>query len=318
MPLPNFFIAGAPKAGTDRLYYQLDRHPEIYMSPLKEPCYFSTEIRPGNFHRSLRAQVEASATSLREYLDAGAPNKRFGGIVCKMEDYQRLFAKAANEKAIGEGSVCYLWSRTAAAGIADVIPHARIILVLMDPAERAFHQYLKSLSDGTVSHSFRRHLQLAMKNANGDGGKIRPFHPFLAFGNYTEQIRRYLQHFPACQLHISLYEDAQGNYGEWFADLLSFLGVESGFAPPDVEVPSEPHVPRFLGLRRVLPAQKLKRLAGETVLARLKPLLGGLQHNPRQLPKLLPEDRALLVAYYHDDILRLEELIQRDLAAWLR
>src|ERR1700753_1968803 len=47
--MPTFFIAGAPKAGTDLLYYQLDQHPEIYMSPLKEPNFFAEEIRPENF-----------------------------------------------------------------------------------------------------------------------------------------------------------------------------------------------------------------------------------------------------------------------------
>ncbi|HEX3436980.1 MAG TPA: hypothetical protein VHT24_09440, partial [Pseudacidobacterium sp.] len=98
MPLPNFFIVGAPKAGTDLLYYQLDRHPEIYMSPLKEPCYFSTEIRIHNFHPSLQQQVELSAASLRRYLDAGAETKRFGGIVSELSDYENLFARAEREK----------------------------------------------------------------------------------------------------------------------------------------------------------------------------------------------------------------------------
>jgi hypothetical protein len=126
-----------------------------------------------------------------------------------------------------------------------------------------------------------------------------------------------LHGFPARQLHISLYEDAQANYGEWFADVLSFLEVDSSFAPPDVKVPSDPHVPRLMGLRRALPTQKLKRLAGAAISARLKPPFVGTGRDSNELPKLSPEDRACLVAYYRDDILRLEELILRDLAAWL-
>ena len=47
--LPNFFIVGAPKAGSTSLYYYLDQHPQIYMSPIKEPCFFAPEIKPGNF-----------------------------------------------------------------------------------------------------------------------------------------------------------------------------------------------------------------------------------------------------------------------------
>ena len=37
-PLPNFFIVGAGKAGTTSLYEYLRQHPQIYMSPVKEPA----------------------------------------------------------------------------------------------------------------------------------------------------------------------------------------------------------------------------------------------------------------------------------------
>jgi hypothetical protein len=306
MVMPNFFIVGAPKAGTDALFYALDQHPEIYMSPLKEPCYFSSEIRPENFHPSLQPQMRASLQSLRRYLDEGMPDKRFGGMVSDWDDYLRLFSHVNQEKAIGEGSVCYLWSSTAASAIASVIPHARIIIVLMDPAERAFHQYLKSISDGTVSHPFRKHLDLAMRA----GPELGIYHPFLAFGNYATQVQRYMDNFPPHQLHISLYEDMQADYGQWFSSLLSFLGVENSFVPHEVEVPSTPHIPRlvkagFLLRRslRVVP-DPFKTYAKRAIYL-------------KKLPELDAEDRAALVRYYRDDILRLQGIIQRDLSAWL-
>ena len=43
MATPNFFVVGAPKAGTTSLYHYLDRHPAVYMSPIKEPCFFAPE-----------------------------------------------------------------------------------------------------------------------------------------------------------------------------------------------------------------------------------------------------------------------------------
>jgi hypothetical protein len=153
----------------------------------------------------------------------------------------------------------------------------------MDPAERAFHQYLKSLSDGTVSHTFSKHLELAFKDWNGPEWEIRHFNPFLAFGEYSAQVNRYLQSFPLSQLFISLYEDTQADYDRWFSELLSFLHVDADFRPPEVEVPSKPHLP-----------------------------VG------RSLPHLASEDRGRLVDYYRADILRLQELINRDLSAWLR
>ena len=35
------FIVGAPKAGTTSLFHYLNAHPEIKMSSVKEPDYFS-------------------------------------------------------------------------------------------------------------------------------------------------------------------------------------------------------------------------------------------------------------------------------------
>ncbi len=283
MNLPNFFIAGAPKAGTDLLFYQLAQHPQIYMSPLKEPNYFADEIRPHNFHASLLPLIEKDLARMRTYIDAGAPNNRFGGIVSDLGDYQRLFANARSQPAVGEGSVCYLWSKSAPTRIADTIPHARIILVLMDPAERAFRQYLKSLSDETVSHPFSKHLELAFRDSIGPATEIRHFNPFLAFGEYSEQVSRYLRSFPRSQLFISLYEDSQADYDRWFGEVLSFLQVDTSFRTPDVDVPSNPHMPE-----------------------------GG------PMPHLLSGDRVRLLDYYRADILRLQQLISRDLSAWLR
>jgi hypothetical protein len=50
MPLPHFFLAGAPKAGTTALHGALDAHPGLYLSPVKEPKHFLCDEAPP--HRS--------------------------------------------------------------------------------------------------------------------------------------------------------------------------------------------------------------------------------------------------------------------------
>ena len=313
--LPNFFIVGAPKAGTDELYYHLDQHPQIYMSPLKEPCFFSPEARVDNFDEALQSRVHAAADSLRVYLENGATSKRFGGIVTSLTDYESLFQHTHEELAIGEGSVCYLWSSSAASAIASLIPHARIIIILMDPAERAFQQYLKSLSDGTVTHSFRKHLHLAMRH---QGDKLGIYHPFLDFGNYAEQVRRYMKLFSMKQIHISLYEDCEAERTSYFQNILNFLEVDDSFVPSQVEIPSTPHIAQFNLLGWSLNLQSLKPALRGLVPASIKERVHDLLHGVEEEPILASEDRAALVDFYRDDILRLEEIIGRDLSAWLR
>ena len=46
MALPDFFVAGAPKAGTTALHAALARHQSLYMSPVKEPKFFLTDGPP--------------------------------------------------------------------------------------------------------------------------------------------------------------------------------------------------------------------------------------------------------------------------------
>lgn len=49
MALPTFFIIGAPKAGTTALYAALLTHPQLYLSPVKEPKFFLCD---GQTHRA--------------------------------------------------------------------------------------------------------------------------------------------------------------------------------------------------------------------------------------------------------------------------
>ena len=269
---PNFFIAGAPKAGTDSLYYALDQHPEIYMSPMKEPCYFSSEIRPENFAPDFQARMQEQRQASRDYTRGEMKQKRFGGIVSDWDDYLRLFSGAKDETAIGEGSVCYLWSKSAPGAIAERVPGAKIVIVLMDPAERAFAQYRKSVEDEHIRHSFREQLEASLQCSKD---KIGLLHPFLDFGNYAGQVERYLAAFPRSQINISFYEDAVTDYGRWFAQILSFL-----------EVDAQRYFLHAIGNRQPM--------------------------------EMRTEDRSLLIEYYREDIRRLEELLHRNLSAWLR
>jgi len=312
--LPNFFIVGAPKAATDELYYQLDQHPQIYMSPLKEPCFFSSEVRIEHFDKNLQTRTRRAGESLRRYLDEGVSSKRFGGIITCLQDYERLFFRVRDEQAVGEGSVCYLWSTSAASAIASLIPSARIIIVLMDPAERAFHQYLKSLADRNVTHSFRTHLELALRDKRET---LNIYHPFLAFGQYAEQVRRYLEYFPREQVHISLYEDKEANPTAWFRSILHFVGVDDSFVPDPLEVPSPPHLMR----QRWLESTKLRNLASSVrklLSAASQSRIRRLLYQREDELTMLPEDRAVLVKFYEKDILELQQILSRDLSAWLQ
>src|SRR3989338_3833819 len=114
MSLPNFLIIGATKAGTTSIHNYLGQHPEIFVCPHKETNFFAQD----------------SATCF------------LGDAINTREDYEREFEGVKNEKAIGETSPAYLAVPTAPERIHGLIPHAKLIAILRDPAERAYSHYL--------------------------------------------------------------------------------------------------------------------------------------------------------------------------------
>src|SRR5262245_10433773 len=135
MRLPNFFLIGARKAGTTSLYHYLDQHPDIYLSPLKEPTYFAPEaVQPST----------AEESELRAWIAGPMLEKRQHGTVRDWADYVQLFRNARSEKAIGEGSVAYLGSTTAPGRIKAFNPDARVLVILRNPVDLLFSFYKKA------------------------------------------------------------------------------------------------------------------------------------------------------------------------------
>jgi hypothetical protein len=228
VPRPNFFIVGAPKAGTTSLYHYLDQHPEIYMSPIKEPNYFASEIRAENFADALQEGIHADYLELRKYLDGPMSERRFGALGLEWADYLKLFGGARGEKAAGEASVCYLWSESAARNIFERIPDAKIVMILRDPAERAFSQYMQWVTKGAIHCSFRKQVEKSLARR---GGKFELMVPFLEMGEYHAQVKRFLDLFGRERVHVIFYDDYRRDPGSAIAGVLRFLEVDASFRP---------------------------------------------------------------------------------------
>jgi hypothetical protein len=311
---PNFFLAGAPKCGTTSFYDQLDRHPQIYMSPIKEPCYFASELRVENFSEELQPQLRRDGETLREYLRGPMTSKRFGGPVTEWEDYLLLFRNVRDETAIGEASVSYLWSQTASRNIAARIPDAKIILLLRNPVDRAFSQYLQAVSSGLVRRSFREQIAAGMKSGPSKFGVLNPF---LEFGAYSDQVKRFLDVFPRKNILIHIYEDMRGHPVEAMAETFRFLGVNAELAHGSFERLMEPRVPRTIAVANILKKRGIWQQTARLIPESLRPAVRRAVHRPRASLTVDPTDRACLQNYYSEDILKLEHLLNGDLHSWL-
>ena len=313
--LPNFFIVGAPKAGTTSLYHWLSTHRDVYMSPVKEPSYFSQETRLENFAARFQPMVRKQMAAVLAGLNRGElARNETRGIVAEWHDYVRLFSGVSGQKAIGEASVFYLWSQTAARAIARHLPGSHILMVLRDPAERVFSQYLHFSSFGHSSLPFPRYLKMCL----GTYREINPYYPALELGFYARQVERYLEAFPARQIRIWLYEDTISDPARFHREVLEFLEIDpegaSEIAQRHFEVPVPTHPGMTHTLRRLGLYGFVRNLLPGRLRARMRPAF----YRSRRAVSLPAEERAFLVDYYKADVSRLERLIGRDLSAWKR
>jgi len=134
--------------------------------------------------------VTSGLSGISARLDVGAVRQR---PVADWQDYLKLFQGAGDCRAIGEASPCYLWSKSAPRNMAARFPGAKIIMVLRNPAERAFAQHLHTLSVAKAPMSFREHVDMALGSTRTRIGEL---YPFLGFGFYGQQLRRYRGCFP--------------------------------------------------------------------------------------------------------------------------
>lgn len=307
-PAPNFFIVGAPKAGTTSLYRYLDQHPAIYMSPIKEPCFFAPEV--ADFGPAARERYRADRDALRLYLEGPMLEPRPGGIVLEWDPYLHLFKHVRAETAIGEASVSYLGSASAAPAIHARIPRARIVAILRDPAARLFSHYSAARASQATRRSFVSWID---EHVAAEAARHPTMGPIWS-GRYATHVAQYRALFPERQLHWCLYEDYARDPTRVLAGVLRFLDVDPAW-PIDVrERHNVTRVPRWPALHAAARAvaARVRAVAPAPILARAR----RWWRVPRGLPQT-PDERARAIALYRDEILALEPLVNRDLGAWL-
>jgi len=223
--IPDFFIVGHPKSGTTALYRMLKSHPQIYMSPVKEPYYFACD----------NPQPELSGERRWRSLDQTGIHEK------TLQDYLALFAAARPDQVAGEASTHYLWWPTAAGRIAAVQPQARIIALLREPADFLRSLHLQFVQNRHETETDLRRA-LALESVRREGKEIPPrsVWPKCLFYSdrvrYTEQLRRYHELFGREQVLVLIYEEFRRDNEATLRAVQRFLGVDDTLPVEVMEV----------------------------------------------------------------------------------
>jgi Sulfotransferase family len=295
--LPDFLIVGAPKSGTTSLYRYLSAHPELYLSPVKEPRYFAFPDTPPRFVGP----------------GSGDLNRE---IIWRRGEYERLFAgREPHQRMAGEASATYLWAPGTAERIASAIPDVRIVAILRQPADRAFSHFchnrrlhrepLARFEDALAAEPERRRRGWSFNLLYTDRGR------------YGTQLTEYHRALDPAQVLVLLYDDLVSDASRTTKRVCAHLGVSD-----DVELDTSRRYnvahgrPRSIRLHRLLTGRTRTNLALRRVLPRTAYNLIA-SRNIAPLPTFGPAERDRLTESFADDLALLETVIDRDLSHWL-
>jgi hypothetical protein len=298
MALPDFFIAGAPKAGTTALHAALARHPALFMSAVKEPKFFLTDGPPPT------RGGPGDVTTYREH-------------VWRREDYEALFDPASAGVLRGESTPFYLYNRNAQARIQALVPGAKLIVILRDPVERAHSNWTHLWSAGL--DPFGDFVEACAQEQRRIEAGWADFWHYTALGRYGEQLEHLYTVFPREQVFVFRYRELVENPARVLDRICAFLGVPQGVL---TEVPREnvtAHPQRSLrhhAVARVVRTSTAvsKVLPGAAALAaRLERILQ--RDSPPRQP-LTWEQRQALIPRFEADIRLLETVTGEDFGDW--
>jgi hypothetical protein len=297
MALPDFLVIGAPKAGTTALHTALAGHPGLFMSPVKEPKFFLTDGPPPT------RGGPGDAQTYREH-------------VWRREDYEALFEAAPPGVPRGESTPFYLYDRDAQRRIRALVPHARLIVILRDPIERAHSNWTHLWSAGLepIGDVVRACAEERQRVAAG----WAPFWHYVGLGRYGAQLEHLYTLFPREQVLVFRYRDLVDRPVETLDRICAFLGVRPGVITevPRENVTAHPEPTLSHGLlSRVQRAGAL--LPGRIGTVLTDSLERRLQQRARPRQPLTWEQRQALLGYFADDVRLLGQVTGEDFGDWL-
>lgn len=289
MTKPNLFILGAPKCGTTSIASWLGAHPDVFMSPVKEPCHFNTDSR---------------------YV-----------ITASRRNYERLFAEARPEhKCVGEASAWYLYSANAVENIEEYSAGARYIVMLRNPIDLVVSLHSQQVVSGEENElSFERAWRLQGCRANGTKVSRLCREPQnLVYGEVAKlgaQVERLLATVPESRVKLVLFDDLIQYPSDTYRSVLAFLGLsDDGRRDFSAENPRKQ-------LRSVTLNKLMKSLSdnirkvteGGTGVGKLINSLNAVQVARSEIS---PELRSEIADYFHEDVALLSRILRRNLDHW--
>jgi len=289
--IPNFFCIGAQKAGTTLVRNILIRHKDIYLPHDKEAHFFHVNER---FQRGYDWY------------------------------WNKFFADYSGQRIVGSVTPEYLFFPEVPERIRSVCgPDVKLVVILRDPAERAFSQYQMTKLRGLEKLSFLDAIEIEQDRIRR--GRIEQNHfSYISRGMYARQLLRYIDIFPFEDFVFVRFKDLITYTLITINSICVALGLY-GFS----ELPL--HIDRHRASKPIIPVVHRQIWNPESQLRRwakqLPVLRSPLRIAAEKLDKLnrrmsdirLSNELRLMInrKYFYEDIERTQQLTGLNLRHWL-
>ena len=271
--LPDFLIIGGMRCGTTSLHELLRQQPSLWFPTKKEVHFF---------------------------------DRRNPDVGTSIDDYKRLFAGCPVDKLCGETTPDYLSSEGCDKYIHEVIPNAKLVVILRDPVERTWSHYLFSVLHKVETLDLRTALQEETERLKVKSDHTDIFFSYLQRSRYVEHLLRFETLFGRDRLKIVFFEELLSDPKQVLQQLLNFLGLSH--EPVWVALP---HLNKMSNLYRVVSRQQVLSNKRTSIVSRVLTRFNlGLT---KQKQKLSAEDQEYLRSYFGEHNARLETWLGRSL-----
>lgn len=205
MKKPNFIIAGFPKCGTTSLHHYLSEHPQIFMPSQKELHFFTYEI----------------LSKLKNGPKDGAVKKT---QIQDSKKYLDFYRNVKNEIAVGDASPSYINYPNQFLKIKEYLEDPKFIIVLRDPINRAYSNYLHLKREQRETLTFKEAINRENKRIKD---KYSDFWYYKFNSTYYDKILKAKETFK--EVLIITSEELNENHEATMKKVYKFLDVDCNF-----------------------------------------------------------------------------------------
>ena len=205
MKKPNFIIAGFPKCGTTSLHHYLNEHPQIFMPSQKELHFFTYEIL-SRFNNGPKDDIVKNTQ------------------IENSEKYLSFYENVKNEIAIGDASPSYINYPEQFLKIKKYLDNPKFIIVLRDPINRAYSNYLHLKREQRETLTFKEAIN---RENNRIKNKYSDFWYYKFNSTYYDKIVKAKEVFKDVLILTS--EELHENHGATMKKVYKFLDVDCDF-----------------------------------------------------------------------------------------